>query len=111
MSVVSVYCVFANDEEAERIGRTVVEEGLAACINVLGPCRSIYRWHGAIEAAEEAPAILKTTASGADALIARIAALHSYDVPCIVVWPIGKLLLGYAEWVEQSVGPTLGQSS
>jgi periplasmic divalent cation tolerance protein len=104
MSVVSVYCVFANFEEAERIGRTVVEEGLAACINIMSPCRSIYRWQGSIETAEEAPAILKTTASGADTLIARIAALHSYDVPCIAVWPIDKLLLGYAEWVEQSVG-------
>ena len=43
MSVVSVYCVFASIEEAERIGRIVVEEGLGACINILGPCRSIYR--------------------------------------------------------------------
>lgn len=105
MSVVSVYCIFANAEEADRIGRTVVEEGLAACINILGPCRSIYRWQGALETAEEVPAILKTTGEAADALISRIAGLHSYDVPCIAVWPIEKLLLSYAEWVEQSVGP------
>ena len=103
MSVVSVYCVFASADEADRIGRAVVEEGLAACINVLGPCRSIYRWQGAIEAAEEVPAILKTTADTSDALMARIATLHSYDVPCIAVWPIEKLLLSYSEWVEQSV--------
>jgi len=103
MSVVSVYCVFANAEEAERIGRTVVEEGLAACINVLGSCRSIYRWHGAIETAEEAPAILKTTADSSDSLIARIAGLHSYDVPCIAVWPVEKLLLSYSEWVEGNI--------
>ena len=105
MSVVSVYCIFANAEEAERIGRTVVEEGLAACINILAPCRSIYSWQGAIETAEEVPAILKTSAEAADALISRIDGLHSYDVPCIAVWPIEKLLLSYAEWVEQSVGP------
>ena len=79
MSVVSVYCVFASTEEAERIGRTVVEEGLAACINILAPCRSIYRWQGAIETAEEAPAILKTSAEAAEALISRIAGLHSYE--------------------------------
>ena len=103
MSVVSVYCVFASADEADRIGRAVVEEGLAACINVLGPCRSIYRWQGAIEAAEEVPAILKTTADTSDALMARIATLHSYDVPCIAVWPIEKLLLSYSEWAEQSV--------
>jgi periplasmic divalent cation tolerance protein len=105
MSVVSVYCIFGSADEADRIGRTVVEEGLAACINVLGPCRSIYRWHGEIETAEEVPAILKTSAEAADALISRIAGLHSYDVPCIAVWPIDKLLLSYADWVEQCVGP------
>ena len=104
MSVVSVYVIFANPEEAERIGRVVVEERLAACINVLGPCRSIYRWQGAVETADETPAILKTTVEAADALISRIAGLHSYDIPCIAVWPIDKLLLSYAEWVEQSIG-------
>lgn len=104
MSVVSVYCVFANSSEAEQIGRTVVEERLAACINILGPCRAIYRWRGEIESVDEVPAILKTSAERVDALIARIAGLHSYDVPCIAVWPIDKLLLGYAEWVEESVG-------
>lgn len=103
MSVVSVYCVFANAEEAERIGRAVVEEGLAACINVLAPCRSIYRWQGIVETADEVPAILKTRADTSDALMARIATLHSYDVPCIAVWPIEKLLLSYSQWVEQSV--------
>jgi periplasmic divalent cation tolerance protein len=103
MSTVSVYCVFANADEAERIGRAVVEEGLAACINILSSCRSIYRWQGAVESAEEVPAILKTTADMSDSLIARIAGLHSYDIPCIAVWPVEKLLLSYAEWVEQSV--------
>ncbi|WP_395622296.1 divalent-cation tolerance protein CutA [Sphingomonas daechungensis] len=105
MSVVSVYAIFATAEEAERIGRIVVEERLAACINILGICRSIYRWQGEVETAEEVPAILKTTGEAADALISRIAGLHSYDVPCIAVWPIEKLLLSYAEWAEQSVGP------
>lgn len=104
MSVVSVYCVFADAAEAERIGRAVVEERLAACVNILGECRSIYRWHGAVETAHEVPAILKTTTEQADSLVARIAAMHSYEVPCIAVWPIEKLLLSYAQWVEESAG-------
>jgi periplasmic divalent cation tolerance protein len=104
MSVVSVYAVFANPEEAERIGRTVVEERLAACANILGPVRSIYRWQGKIETADETAAIFKTAQSGADALIERIAGLHSYEVPCVVAWPIEKALPGYAEWIEDSVG-------
>jgi len=104
MSVVSVYAIFASAEEAERIGRAVVEERLAACINILSPVRSIYRWKGAIEQADEVAAILKTTAAGADTLMTRIAALHSYDVPCVVTWPLDKVLGSYAEWVENSVG-------
>lgn len=103
MPIVSVYVVFAGAEEAERIGRTVVEEKLAACINILGPCRSIYRWEGKVETADEVAAILKTHSWQADELVARIAELHSYDVPCIAVWPIDKLLRGYAEWVEDTV--------
>ena len=105
MKIVSVYAVFANAEEAELVGRAVVEERLAACINILCPCRSIYRWQGAIETADEVPAILKTTAAQAEALIARIAELHSYDVPCITVWPVDKALGAYAGWVEASVTP------
>jgi periplasmic divalent cation tolerance protein len=103
MTIVSVYAVFADLEEAERIGRIVVEERLAACINILGPCRSIYRWKGGIETAEEVPAILKTHGWQTDELVERIAALHSYEVPCIAVWPIEKLLRGYADWVADEV--------
>ena len=102
MSIVSVYAVFADSSEAERIGRIVIEERLAACINILGSCRSIYRWQGEIESAEEVPAILKTHNWQADSLIERIAELHSYDTPCIAIWPIDKLLRRYAEWVEES---------
>ena len=103
MTVVSVYAIFADTEEAERIGRTVVEERLAACINILAPCRSIYRWECKIESADEVPAILKTTSDQADSLIARIAGLHSHDVPCVAVWPVDKLLGSYADWVEREV--------
>ena len=104
MSVVSVYAIFADADEAGRIGRAMVEERLAACVNVLGSCRSIYRWQGAVETADEVAAIFKTTREMADTLIARIAGLHSYDVPCVVQWPVDKLLVSYAEWVETSVG-------
>jgi periplasmic divalent cation tolerance protein len=102
VSVVSVYAIFANAEEAERIGRTVIEERLAACVNILGPCRSIYRWEGKIETAEEVPAIFKTHHWNSDDLIERIAELHSYQVPCIVTWPINKILGKYADWVEDN---------
>ena len=104
MSIVSVYCVFVSAEEAERIGRTVLEERLAACINILAPCRSIYRWEGRIETTEEVPAILKTRADAVDRLIARVAEMHSYDVPAVAAWPVDKVLAGYADWVENEAG-------
>ena len=104
MTIVSIYAVFANAEEAEHIGRTVIEERLAACINIFPGVRSIYRWKGAIETADEVAAILKTSQDSAAALMARIAALHSYDVPCIVTWPVDKVLRSYAAWVEESTG-------
>ena len=103
MSVLTIYAVFASAEEAERIGRAVIEERLAACINIFPPIRSIYRWNGALETADEVAAIFKTHHWRADALMARISELHSYDVPCIVAWPIDKIVGSYADWVEDVV--------
>ena len=102
MSVISVFAIFANAEEAERIGRAMVEDRLAACVNILGPVRSIYRWKGAVEIANEVAAIFKTADERAGLLITRIAALHSYDVPCVTAWPIDKILGAYADWVEDN---------
>ncbi|MGI8930805.1 MAG: divalent-cation tolerance protein CutA [Sphingomicrobium sp.] len=103
MTVVTVYAVFANADEATRIGRAIVEEKLAACVNILGSCKSIYRWQGVIETATEVPALFKTVLSKADALIARITELHSYDVPAVVVWPIERVPDAYRTWVESEL--------
>ena len=97
--IVSVYAVFADADGAERIARTIVEERLAACANILGSCRSIYRWQGAVEEADEVAAIFKARADKAGALIARIAELHSYEVPAIAVWPVDSAWPPYADWV------------
>ncbi len=98
-NIVTIYATFASEEEAARIARTLVEERLVACANILAPCRSIYRWQGKVEEAGEVPALFKVTAEGAPAALARIAELHSYDVPAAVVWPIADTLPAYAEWV------------
>jgi len=109
--IVSVYAVFADDEEARRIAGIVVEERLAACANILGSCHSIYRWQGKVEEASEVPAIFKTSADAAPKLVERMAALHSYDVPAIVVWPIADTLRLYGEWVEASVAERAGRGT
>jgi periplasmic divalent cation tolerance protein len=97
--IVSVYAVFADAAEAERIARAAVGERLAACANILGPCRSIYRWQGKVEEADEVAAIFKTSADRSGALVDRIAALHSYDVPAITVWSVADGLPAYLNWV------------
>lgn len=104
--IVSVYATFADAEEAARIARVLVEERLAACANILGPIRSTYRWQGQIEDAREVAALFKTRAELADALIARLAELHSYQVPAAVVWPITNALPAYALWVEAETDAT-----
>jgi periplasmic divalent cation tolerance protein len=103
--IVTVYAVFGSQGEALRIGRACVEDQLAACVNLLGPVHSIYRWQGKIEEGAEVAALFKTTAETADALIARIAALHSYDVPAAVAWPLTQAHAAYAAWVAEAVSP------
>lgn len=106
--IATVYAIFADADEAERIGRAMIEAGHAACINILAPCRSIYRWKEEIETAQEVPALFKTSADKVDALIAAIAAMHSYDVPAITAWPIIRAGPGYAEWVCSGQAPGFG---
>jgi periplasmic divalent cation tolerance protein len=100
--IVTVYATFADAAEAERIARLLVEERLAACANILGPCRSIYRWQGQVEEAGEVPAIFKTRAGVAQRLIDRLAELHSYELPAAVVWPIASAGPGYVDWVRDN---------
>ncbi len=100
--IVSVYAVFADAEEALRVGRALVEERLAACANILGPCHSLYRWKGEIEEAEEVAAIFKTSAGQADLVVRRIGELHSYEVPAAVIWPISGTAGSYRDWVLEN---------
>jgi periplasmic divalent cation tolerance protein len=97
--IVTVYATFPSEEEARRIGRILVEERHAACANILGASHSIYHWQGAVEEASEVSALFKTRAELADDLIARLAQLHSYDVPAAVVWSISKAWPAYSSWV------------
>ena len=83
-----VHATFADAKEAERIGADMVDRRLAACVNLLGPCASIYRWQGAVERGEEYRALFKTTPELARELADAIAAQHSYDLPVIEIWPV-----------------------
>lgn len=84
---------------AQALATTLVDDRLAACVNMLAPCRSIYRWQGTIESAEEVPLLIKTTAECYAALEAAIRARHPYELPEIIAVPIEHGLPEYLAWV------------
>lgn len=98
-----VFCTFPDLDTARRIGSQLVEEKLAACLNLLPGVESIYRWQGQVESAGEVLGLLKTTASILPALEARLAALHPYEVPEIIALEPASVSAPYARWVQASV--------
>jgi len=90
---------------AKRIAHVLVEEGLAACVNLGAPMLSIYSWKGEIEGADEIPLWIKTTAGRQADLIAALTRLHPYEVPEILVVPVSDGHPAYLQWVrEQTAG-------
>lgn len=86
---------------AKRIAHMLVEEGLAACVNLGAPVLSMYMWEGKLEGAEEVPLVIKTTESALPAMTARLTELHPYEVPEILVIPVVGGAQPYLEWVSQ----------
>ncbi len=97
-----VYTTASSENEAAQIARTVVEEQLAACANIVPGIRSIYRWEGTVEDEMESLVFLKTAVTTVDRLIVRIRELHSYDVPDIVVVPIVNGHAPYLDWILEN---------
>jgi periplasmic divalent cation tolerance protein len=93
----------APDEQTGlEIAQALVDEGLAACVNLLAPCRSVYRWQGKVEQASEVPLLVKTVAARVPALIARVRELHPYEVPEVITIPVADGLRPYLDWVVGS---------
>lgn len=86
---------------AERIARELVGAGLAACVNILAPCTSFYRWRGALEEAQEVPLMIKTGAAQYGALETALLGLHPYELPEIVAVRVERGLPAYLEWVVE----------
>jgi periplasmic divalent cation tolerance protein len=93
----------SSSEEASRIARALVENKLAACVNIMPKVTSIYRWKGAVEEAEEWLLIIKTTEAAFERLRAAITELHSYEIPECICLPIEDGLPEYLSWIEDSV--------
>lgn len=90
---------------AEKLADALIGKRLAACVNILAPCRSVYRWQGAVQHDEEHPVLIKTTREAYAALEAQIRSLHPYELPEIVAVPIERGLPAYLEWVATETAP------
>jgi len=101
---VIVLSTLPTPEKAAEVARILVEEQLCACVNLVQRVRSIYRWEGKVTEDEETLAIIKTLRMRADALSARLVALHPYQVPEVIVLPLVGGHAPYLAWIADSVG-------
>jgi len=102
--VVAVLSTAPTPEVAERIGRTLVEERLAACANVVEGVTSIYRWKGEVERAQEVLMVLKTAEETVESLKLRLVELHPYEVPEVLVLDVAGGHVPYLDWVHTEAG-------
>jgi periplasmic divalent cation tolerance protein len=104
---VMLYTTFPSLVEAEKAGQALVEDRLAACVNILPGMISHYRWQGAVERAEEAVMLIKTRASLAEPVRAAVKASHAYETPAILVLPIESVDETYFAWIMDSTKPSV----
>lgn len=90
---------------AERLAQSLVQARLAACVNILAPCRSVYNWKGKIEDAQEHPVLIKTTRDRYDSLEAAIRSSHPYELPEIIAVPLAAGFSAYLDWVVAETRP------
>ena len=97
-----VYITCESDVQASSIGHILVEQGLAACANVVPQMNSIYKWEGEVQTADESVLILKTRATLLPKLQEIVLELHSYDNPCVVALPITGGNPAFLKWIEEN---------
>jgi periplasmic divalent cation tolerance protein len=99
MEILLAVTTLPDAESARALAARLVELRVAACVNVMAPCNSVYRWQGKVENAEEVPLLIKTTAARYADLEAAIRAAHPYELPEIVAIPVARGLPDYLAWV------------
>jgi len=101
--VLLVLATLPDRASADALAARLIEQHLAACVNILAPCESVYRWQGAIETASEIPLLIKTTRARYPALEAAVRAMHPYETPELIALPVTCGLPAYLDWVAASV--------
>jgi periplasmic divalent cation tolerance protein len=108
VTVIAVLTNLPDSETAINLARSLVDLRLAACVNVLAPVTSFYRWEDKIEQATEYPLLIKSTHERYIELEAAIRKGHPYTLPEIVAWPVERGLAEYLRWVEQETATVPG---
>lgn len=108
MSALIVITHLPNRDAALKIARALIERKLAACVNILAECTSVYRWHGRLETAAEVPLLIKTRAALYPEIEAAIKSLHPYELPEIVAVSVERGLPEYLEWVGAETVTEIG---
>ena len=108
MSTLLVLTNLPDRAAAERLADLLIEKRVAACVNILAPCRSVYRWKDAVQHEEEHPLLIKTTAEAYAALEAVIRAGHPYELPEIIAVPVERGLPAYLDWVAAETSAPRG---
>jgi periplasmic divalent cation tolerance protein len=96
-----VYITFPSEKEAEKIGKILVEEELARCVNIIPSMKSIFLWKGKLENERECILIAKTSERNYPRLERRVKQLHSYELPCIVAFKVARGSKEFIKWVEE----------
>jgi periplasmic divalent cation tolerance protein len=106
MSALLVITNLPERAAAEKLADALIARRLAACVNILAPCRSVYRWQGAVQHEDEHPVLIKTTRAAYAELEAQIRAHHPYELPEIIAVPIERGLPAYLDWVAAETAPS-----
>jgi periplasmic divalent cation tolerance protein len=105
MSSLLVLTNLPDRAAAEQLADTLIGQKLAACVNILAPCRSVYRWKGEVQHDEEHPVLIKTSEERYPALEQALRAAHPYELPEIIAVPIKRGLPDYLAWVAAETKP------
>ena len=98
-----IYTLCGSADEARTIADVLIEKNLAACVNIMSPATSIYRWKGKVEEATEIQLLIKTTPEHEDEAVRVITALHTYETPAIIKWDAASVHIDYSQWIAENL--------
>jgi periplasmic divalent cation tolerance protein len=98
-----IYTLCGSTDEAKKIAQFLIGENAAACVNILSPTESFYRWEGKLEHSQEIPVLIKTPRDRCEDAVQVIKTHHAYEIPAIIVWDAESANEDYSSWVKENL--------